>query len=226
MLIGVKLGMTRVPLQDGVMQAVTAIRVGPCFVLDLKTPERDGYSAVKLGFGQKKPSRIPKPILGQLRNAFGDRETYPAEVIKEFRVADTSRFHVGQEIGIRDLVPLQEESGGLLWIKDFWVDVTGTTKGRGTAGWVKRWGFAGGPKAHGSKFGRRPGSIGQHSEPAKVFKGHKMAGRYGNERLTVVGLRAIGAIPDKGLLLVKGSVPGPTGGYLLITPSKRRQSRG
>lgn len=226
MLIGVKLGMTRVPSQDGVMLSATAIRVGPCFILDLKTPERDGYSAVKVGFGEKKPSRISRPLLGQLRDALGDRETYPAELIKEFRVAETAGFQVGQEISIGDMVPLAGESGGLSWIKDFWVDVTGITKGRGTAGWVKRWGFAGGPKGHGSKFGRRPGSIGQHSEPAKVFKGTKMAGRYGNEKKTVVGLRAIGLVPEKGLLLVHGSVPGPTGGYLLIIPSKRRQSRG
>jgi len=226
MLIGRKLGMTRVPSQDGVMLPATAIRVGPCFVLDLKTRERDGYSAIKVGFGEKRPSRISRPLLAQLRSALGERETYPAEIIKEFRVTETSGFKVGQEISIKDLVPAAEGSGGLSWIKDFWVDVTGVTKGRGTAGWVKRWGFAGGPKGHGSKFGRRPGSIGQHSEPAKVFKGVKMAGRYGNEKLTVVGLRAIGVIPEKGVLLVKGAVPGPTGGYLLIIPSKRRQSRG
>ncbi len=225
MLIGRKLGMTRVPSQDGVMLAATAIRVGPCFVLDLKTPERDGYSAIKVGFGEKRASRISRPLLAQLRSALGERETYPAEVIKEFRVAETSGFKVGQEISIKDLVPATEETGGLAWIKDFWVDITGVTKGRGTAGWVKRWGFAGGPKSHGSKFGRRPGSIGQHSEPSKVFKGLKMAGRYGNERLTTVGLRAIGVIPEKGVLLVKGAVPGPTGGYLFIIPSKRRQSR-
>ncbi|MGC8894308.1 MAG: 50S ribosomal protein L3 [candidate division WOR-3 bacterium] len=226
MLIGIKLGMTRVPSQDGVMIPVTAIRVGPCFVLDLKTPDRDGYSAIKVGFGDKKPSRISRPLLNQLRNALGERETYPAEVIKEFRVADTGSFQVGQEINLKDLVPLAEETEGLSWINDFWVDVTGMTKGRGTAGWVKRWGFAGGPKAHGSKFGRRPGSIGQHSEPSKVFKGLKMAGRYGNEKLTVVGLKAVGAMPEKGVLLVRGAVPGPTGGYLIIVPSKRRQSRG
>lgn len=226
MLIGIKLGMTRVPSQEGVMLPATAIRVGPCFVLDLKTPERDGYSAIKVGFGEKSPSRISRPLLAQLRGALGERETYPAEVIKEFRVADTSGFKVGQEINIKDLIPVSEEAGALAWIKDFWVDVTGKTKGRGTAGWVKRWGFAGGPKAHGSKFGRRPGSIGQHSEPAKVFKGLKMAGRYGNERLTTVGLKAIGVMPEKGVLLVGGAVPGPTGGYLFIVPSKRRQSRG
>ncbi|MEO0192778.1 MAG: 50S ribosomal protein L3 [candidate division WOR-3 bacterium] len=226
MLIGVKVGMTRVSSPNGVVEAVTAIKVGPCYILDLKTPERDGYSAVKLGFGEKKPSRIPRPILGQLRKALGERETYPAEVIKEFRLDDISGFQVGQEVTLRDLLNLPEESEGLSWIEDLWLDITGITKGRGTAGWVKRWGFAGGPKSHGTKFGRRPGSIGQHSEPSKVFKGLKMAGRYGNESLTIVGLRAICALPKKDLLMVKGAVPGPTGGYLFIKPSKRRQSRG
>jgi len=246
MLIGKKLGMTRGVSPRGEMVPLTVIKVGPCVVLELKTKETHGYNAVKLGYGSVKASRLSKPVLGQMKACLGERDSYPAEMIKEFRVSDTTGFQIGQEITLFDLMPFisdqtqkaegetqesQEESkkardaeGGpkVLLVEGFWVDITGITKGRGTAGVMKRWNFSGGPKSHGSKFKRRPGSIGMHSEPAKVIKGLKMAGHYGVEKLTITGLKVFGAMPEQNLLLVKGSVPGPTGGRLVITPSKRK----
>ncbi|MEO0198695.1 MAG: 50S ribosomal protein L3 [candidate division WOR-3 bacterium] len=211
-LIGRKLGMTQIPTKDGSMTAVTVIEAGPCTVLQGKTVERDGYTAIKLGFGEVPAKKLTKPQLGELKKALGEREKYPALVIKEFRVNDPSKFEVGKELKVSDLFAEGEK-----------VDVTGISKGKGFQGVVKRWGFSGGPKSHGSKFHDRPGSIGQHTEPARVYKGKKLPGHDGLKRVTVKNIEIIKIMPERNVVLVKGAVPGPTGGIVLIRKAKERQ---
>ncbi|RKY97342.1 MAG: 50S ribosomal protein L3, partial [Candidatus Hydrothermota bacterium] len=200
-LIGRKLGMTQIPTEDGSMTAVTVIEVGPCTVLGEKTPEKDGYSALKLGFGEVKPKKLNRPQLFEILKVLLDEKEVqelkklrgrelnraieekgiklPALKIAEFRVepSELGKFQPGSQITIENVFSEGEK-----------VDVTGRTKGRGFAGVMKRWGFHGGPKSHGSKFHRRPGSIGQHTDPGRVWKGKKMAGHYGNEQVTVKNL--------------------------------------
>ncbi|MEO0246710.1 MAG: 50S ribosomal protein L3 [candidate division WOR-3 bacterium] len=211
-LIGRKLGMTQIPTKDGSMTAVTVIEAGPCTVLQGKTVERDGYTAIKLGFGEVPAKKLTKPQLGELKKVLGEREKYPALVIKEFRVNDPSKFEVGKELKVSDLFAEGEK-----------VDVTGITKGKGFQGVVKRWGFSGGPKSHGSKFHDRPGSIGQHTEPARVYKGKKLPGHDGLKRVTVKNIEIIKIMPERNVVLVKGAIPGPTGGIVLIRKAKERQ---
>ena len=203
-LIGRKLGMTQIPEEDGSMIPVTVIEAGPCIVLGIRRVDKDGYSSIKLGYGEVPKKKLSKPILGELVKALGEREVYPARVIKEFRVSNPEEFQIGQEIKV-DLLKGTKK-----------VDITGITKGRGFAGVMKRWGFSGGPMSHGSKFHRKPGSIGQTTDPGRVFKGKKMAGHYGMERVTIKNLRVVKVIPEKNLLLVKGSVPGPNGRVIYI----------
>lgn len=211
-LIGRKLGMTQIPTKDGSMTAVTVIEAGPCTVLQGKTIERDGYTAIKLGFGEVPAKKLTKPQLGELKKALGEREKYPALVIKEFRINDPSKFEVGKELKVSDLFAEGEK-----------VDVTGISKGKGFQGVVKRWGFSGGPKSHGSKFHDRPGSIGQHTEPARVYKGKKLPGHDGLKRITVKNVEIVKIMPERNVVLVKGAVPGPTGGIVLIRKAKERQ---
>lgn len=211
-LIGRKLGMTQIPTKDGSMTAVTVIEAGPCTVLQGKTIERDGYTAIKLGFGEVPAKKLTKPQLGELKKALGEREKYPALVIKEFRINDPSKFEVGKELKVSDLFAEGEK-----------VDVTGISKGKGFQGVVKRWGFSGGPKSHGSKFHDRPGSIGQHTEPARVYKGKKLPGHDGLKRVTVKNIEIIKIMPERNVVLVKGAIPGPTGGIVLIRKAKERQ---
>lgn len=211
-LIGRKLGMTQIPTKDGSMTAVTVIEAGPCTILQGKTIERDGYTAIKLGFGEVAAKKLSKPQLGELKKILGERDKYPALVIKEFRVEDPSKFMVGKEITVTELFTEGEK-----------IDVTGISKGKGFQGVVKRWGFSGGPKSHGSKFHDRPGSIGQHTEPARVYKGKKLAGHDGLKRITVKNIEIIKIMPEKNVILVRGAIPGPTGGIVLIEKAKERQ---
>lgn len=211
-LIGRKLGMTQIPTKDGSMTAVTVIEAGPCTVLQGKTVERDGYTAIKLGFGEVPAKKLTKPQLGELKKALGEREKYPALVIREFRVDNPSKFEVGKELKVSDLFVEGEK-----------VDVTGISKGKGFQGVVKRWGFSGGPKSHGSKFHDRPGSIGQHTEPARVYKGKKLPGHDGLKRVTVKNIEIVKIMPERNVILVKGAVPGPTGGIVLIKKAKERE---
>lgn len=203
-LIGRKIGMTQIPDTDGSTLPVTVIEAGPCIVLDIRTKNKNGYTAVKLGYGEIARNKLNKPMLGELKKVLGDRETYPAKVVKEFRIKNPEEFKIGQEIKVDTLLNKMR------------VDITGTTKGRGFTGVMKRWGFSGGPMSHGSKFHRRPGSIGQTTDPGRVFKGKKMAGHYGMERVTVKNLKVIKVIPEKNLLIVKGCVPGPNGRIVYI----------
>ncbi|MER3448805.1 MAG: 50S ribosomal protein L3 [Chloroflexota bacterium] len=197
-LLGYKLGMTRVFREDGTVLPVTVIQAGPCWVVQVRTPERDGYSAVQLGFDTKK--RVNKPMRGHLKGLGNLRH------LREFKLLDgAERVTVGQRVDVTLFKP-----GDL-------VDVTGTSKGRGFAGVVKRHGFAGGPKTHGqSNRWRAPGSIGANTDPGRVIKGLRMAGHMGHQRVTVQNLEVIRVDPERNLLFVKGAVPGPRKGLLLI----------
>jgi large subunit ribosomal protein L3 len=201
-IIGRKLGMTQVFGEDGALTPVTVIEAGPCPVVNVKTPERDGYSAVVLGFGEASMKRTTKPLLGIFKKA----GVKPMKVLREFRVADINGVEVGQAVDVGLFKPGDE------------VRVTGKSKGRGFAGVVKRHGFHGGPKSHGqSDRWRAPGSLGQSSDPSRVFKGMRMAGHMGNARVTVKNLSVIEIDKERNLLIVKGAVPGAGNGYLFIT---------
>lgn len=198
-ILGRKVGMTQIFTEAGEAVPVTVIEAGPCVVVQKKTPERDGYSAIQLGFGAISEKRVNKPLKGHFAKA-GVR---PVRFLREIRVDNVDEYQVGQEIRA-DIFSVGEK-----------VDVTGTSKGRGFSGAIKRHGFQRGPMAHGSKYHRRPGSLGAKG-PARVFKGRKLPGHYGVERVTVQNLEVMRVDPERNLLAVKGSVPGPRGGLLLI----------
>ena len=196
-LIGRKLGMTQLFREDGAVIPVTAIEVGPCTVVQVKTREKEGYSAVQLGFGEKK--RLTSPEKGHLKGLGSFRH------LREFRVGEGVGIEVGQKFDV-----------GLFKPGDI-VDVTGTSKGKGFAGVVKRHHFSGGPKTHGqSDRHRAPGSIGSATTPGRVYKGKKMAGHMGNARVTVMGQEVVQADPARNLLLVRGAVPGHQNSLVLI----------
>ncbi|MBO8139615.1 MAG: 50S ribosomal protein L3 [Thermosipho sp. (in: Bacteria)] len=202
MIIGRKIGMTRV-FKDDEAIPVTVIKAGPCFVVQKKTVETDGYNAVQIGFEEAK--KVNKPMEGVFKKA----RIKPLKILKEFRVDDVENYEIGQEIK----VDIFEEGDK--------VDITGWSKGKGFAGAMKRWGFRGGPKSHGAKFHRELGSVGQHSEPARIFKGKKMPGQYGNERVTILNSEIVKIDVDNNLIAVKGGVPGARGGLVLIRTAKR-----
>ncbi|MEE9186187.1 MAG: 50S ribosomal protein L3 [Candidatus Binatia bacterium] len=201
-LIGRKIRMTQVFGADGSVVPVTAIETGPCVVVQKKEMQKDGYNALQLGFGRRKNQRVNKPQQGHM----GKAGKGPFEILREFRMEEVSQYEVGQEIKLSDLF----KTGDL-------VDVSGTSKGRGFAGVIKRWGFAGFPASHGThETFRHGGAIGNRSYPGRVFKGKKMAGHWGNERISVQNLEIIGVRPEFNLLLVKGGVPGSNRGILLV----------
>ncbi len=205
-ILGRKLGMTQVFREDGSVVPVTVIQAGPCYVTQIRTPERDGYAAVQLGFEEVPPRKLNKPLRGHLERA----GVPPLRILREFRIDDVADHQVGEKVTV-EIFQVGEK-----------VDVTGWSKGRGFAGVVKRHGFAGGPRTHGqSDRLRAPGSVGAGTDPGRVFKGKRMAGRYGNERVTVQNLEVVAVDPERNLLLVKGSVPGARGGLLLIRKAVR-----
>ncbi len=201
-LIGKKLGMTQLFTADGSVVPVTVIETGPCVVVQKKEAERDGYSALQIGFGGKKNQRVRKPEQGHLAKA--GKGAF--EVLREFRSEDAARYAVGQEIKVADLFKIGDR-----------VDVAGVSKGRGFAGVIKRWSFAGFPGSHGThEYFRHGGSIGNRSFPGRVFKGKKMAGQLGNERASVQNLEVIEVRAESNLLFIKGSVPGAPRGVVLV----------
>lgn len=202
-IIGKKIGMTRV-FVGGKAVPVTVIQAGPCSVVNIKTVERDGYSAVVLGFGEKKEKNTPKPLLSVFKKA----GLKPAAVLKEFPMKDGESLQLGQEVKVEEVF----EKGDL-------VDITGKTKGRGFTSVMKRWDFAGFPKSHGHRYHRAVGSIGCRTEPGRVWKTKRMAGHYGNETVTVLGLEVVDIIPEKNVILVKGSVPGSVNSTVYIKSS-------
>ncbi|MBW1680556.1 MAG: 50S ribosomal protein L3 [Deltaproteobacteria bacterium] len=191
-LFGKKMGMTRFFLEEGGSIPVTVLRVGPCVVIQKKTAEKEGYNALQLGFEEQKTGRVNKPLRGHFKAA-GER---CFKYLREVRVEDPASFELGQEIR-SDLF----QRGDV-------VHVTGTSKGRGFSGVVKRWGFGGGRKSHGSRSHRIPGSIGCSATPGRVQKGKKLPGQYGGQRVTVKNLKVVDVRPEMNVVLVKGAVPG------------------
>jgi large subunit ribosomal protein L3 len=199
--LGTKLGMTQVFAEDGKIVPVTVVAAGPCVVTKVRTPDADGYSAVQLGYGEVDPRRVNKPEAGH----FAKAGVTPRRYLVELRTDDAAEYTIGQE------VTAETFTAGEL------VDVTATSKGKGFAGVMKRHGFKGMSSSHGTKRKHRaPGSIGGCAYPGRVFKGVKMAGRMGGERTTSANLTLHGVDASRGLLLIKGAVPGPAGALVLV----------
>jgi|ERR1041384_1288552 large subunit ribosomal protein L3 len=201
-ILGKKIGMTSIFDDRGESVPCTVIEAGPCYVAQVKTVEHDGYEAVQLGFGQKKERLVKKPAAGHFKKA----GIAPVRLLREFKGFDAKQFPVGTEIKV-----------DTLFAKGDIVSVAGTSKGKGFQGVVKRHHFGGGFRTHGqSDRERAPGSIGSSSHPSRVFKGMRMAGRMGGEKVTVKNLRVVQVIPESNLLLIRGSVPGHINGYVEI----------
>jgi large subunit ribosomal protein L3 len=196
-MIGRKVGMTQVFQDDGTMVAVSVVAIQPNTVTRLRTPARDGYTAIQLG--TEVVPRLSRPEAGQLK------ELPKLKTIREFRVDDVETFEVGQTVNLGDVFTAGDE-----------VDVTGVSKGKGTAGVVKRHNFRRGPKTHGSDHHRAPGSIGPGTTPGRVYRGLRMAGHMGDETVTIKNVRVVRTDPERNLLLVKGSLPGARGGLILV----------
>ena len=191
-ILGRKLGMTQIFDEDDNFVPVTVILAGPCTVSQVKTKETDGYEAVQIGFGALKPKHVNKPMAGH----FAKAGVEPMKYLREVRVDDASQYSCGDKVTVEAFADVKA------------VDVTGTSKGKGFQGTVKRWNFSRGPMAHGSRNQRDPGSIGQCAYPARVRKGLHMAGHMGDERVTVKNLKLVRVDAEQNLMLVKGAVPG------------------
>src|SRR5215472_7634589 len=204
-LIGRKVGMTQVFAEDGSHVPVTVIEAGPCTIIGIKTAESHGYDALQLSFGAKKKN-VSKPAAGVFKKV----NVAPMQVVREVRLEKTEKlqgYQVGQALTVEMFAP-----GEL-------VDVVGVTKGKGFQGGVKRHGWYGGEASHGSMFHRAPGSIGASSDPSRVFPGHRLPGRMGATRVTVPHLEVVRVMPEQHLLVVKGAVPGATGGLVVVRKS-------
>jgi large subunit ribosomal protein L3 len=205
-LIGRKVGMTQIFDENGAAFPVTVIEAGPCYVTQVKTAEKDGYSSVQIGFEEVKPKRLTRGQLGHLER----NNLPPLKVLREFRTKSP-------EVSEGDQLKAD------VFEKDERVDIIGTSKGRGFAGVVKRYGFAGGPKTHGqSDRWRAPGSLGSGTTPGRVWKGKKGPGRMGNEIVTSSNVRIVLVDPERNLIAVDGSVPGPKGGMVVIKPARKQ----
>ena len=199
-ILGRKLGMTQIWSDDDRLVPVTVIEAGPCVVTQVKTDKRDGYRAVQIGFGEIKAKKVTKPMAGH----FGKANVDPKKHLAEVRLDAGDEFKAGQTITVQALAEAKS------------VHVTGTSKGKGFAGVMKRHNFKGGPGGHGSHFHRAPGSVGQCATPSRVFKGLKLPGHMGSETVTVRNLEVVKIDPEQNLLLVKGAVPGGKGALLTI----------
>jgi large subunit ribosomal protein L3 len=199
-MIGKKVGMTRLFLEEGKVVPVTLLLVGPCQIVQVKTPLKEKYAAVQLGWGPKKASRVNKPLTGHFKKAGLE----PVRVLREFRVEDVESFSVGQEFKA-DLFAAGDK-----------VKITGTSKGRGFTGVVKRHNFGGGRDTHGCTTHDAPGSIGASADPSRVMKGRRMPGQHGNHRSQASNLKVVDVRPEQNLVIVKGAVPGPNGGIVIV----------
>ncbi len=206
-LIGKKLGMASIYDEAGAAVPVTVIEAGPCVVVQQKSTEKEGYSAVQLGFDDQKEQRVNKPTLGHFKKA----GVSPKRVLREFRVDGS------EEVSVGDVVDASVFEGVN------YVDIVATGKGRGFQGVVKRHGFGGGRASHGGGWTRRPGSIGMCEFPARVFKGKKMPGQMGGKRVTTQNLKVVQVRPEENLILVKGSVPGANGGIVVIKEALKKK---
>ncbi len=204
-LIGRKLEMMQLFAEDGSVLPVTLIQAGPCVVTQIKTPERDGYAALQLGYGDAKAKKVTKPMKGHLDKV---GKGY-FEVLHEVRTDHAVQFQAGQELSV-EVFAVGEV-----------VDVTGTSKGKGFAGTIRRWNFQRGPAGHGSKSVREPGSTGNATNPGRVIKGKKMPGQKGNKRVTLIGLKIVDIRPEENLLIIKGNVPGCRNGIVYIRKNNR-----
>ncbi len=209
-ILGKKVGMTQIFDEDGQVIPVTLIEAGPCYVVQKKTSEKDGYNAVQLGFDEAKEKKLNQPEWGHLKKV----DVPPLRYLREFRVSDHEDLEVGQVI-----------KADIFEVGDL-VDVAGTSKGKGFAGVVKRHGFAGGVKTHGqSDRHRAPGSIGAGTTPSRVFKGSRMAGRMGGDRVTISNLEVMIVDPERNLLAVKGSIPGAKNGLVLVKEARKVKTK-
>ena len=205
LLIGKKIGMSQVYDAAGTVTAVTVLEVGPCHVVQVKSEDADGYRAAQIGFEPARPSRVKKPQAGHFKKA----GVVPLRIVRESPLSPDSEVSVGDRLLVGDVFSAGQ-----------FVDVIGTTKGRGFQGTVKRHGFGRGPESHGSKNVREPGSTGMHTYPGRVFKGKKMPGQMGNKRKTVKNLRVVGVDAERNRLLLEGAVPGPSGGIVCVRDAK------
>ena len=201
-IIGKKIGMSQIFLENGNVVPVSLIKAGPCPIVQVKDEKSDGYRAIQLGFGERK--RVTKPIVGHLKRV----NLKSIARLFEFRVKEIEKYKVGDRIDVS------------IFANGDKVAVTGLTKGRGFSGGMKKWGWTGGPATHGSMSHRRMGSVGSGSSPGRVLKGKTMPGRYGNDTVTVKNLKVVKIEPEKNLLYLKGAVPGAKNGYLIITKAK------
>ena len=201
--------MTQVFDEVGRVVPVTVIEAGPCHVVQVKSLDKDGYAAVQLGFGDVKPKHVTKPLKGHF-----DHAGVPARKwLREFHVATDEEYHVGQIIAVDTFAPGDK------------VDVTATSLGKGFQGVIKRHHFRRGPTTHGSKYHRRVGSLGASSDPSRVFKGRRLPGRMGSKQRTVQNLTVVRSDPERNLLLVKGSVPGRRGAFVMVRSTNKMISR-
>ena len=203
-IVGKKIGMTQIFTEDGRLVPVTVIEAGPCTVVQTKTVESDGYTAVQVGFGELTEKRAEKLLTKPVQGHFKKAGVVAKRVLREFRFDDCSGYNVGDELKVDQFA------------KGDKIDVTGTSKGHGYTGAIQRWNQHIGPKAHGSKYHRGVGSLSANSDPSRVFKNKHMAGHYGVDRVTVQNLEVVSVDAERNLLLVKGAVPGPNNSLLLI----------
>ncbi|MFT5469234.1 MAG: large subunit ribosomal protein L3 [Verrucomicrobiales bacterium] len=207
-LIGKKVGMTRVYDDDGNAIAVTVIDVSDNIILQKKTQEKDGYSAIQVAYEDQKEQRLNKPEAGHIKKHGGT----PKKFVKEFRVESDEQIPEGGHSGLETFQEGQ------------WIDIIGTSKGKGFQGVYKRYNFGGLPASHGSMMHRRPGGIGCGTDPGRVWKGKEMPGRHGNYRKTIQNLKVVKIRPDDNVVLVSGAVPGAKGGYVVIRPAKKKSA--
>jgi large subunit ribosomal protein L3 len=207
-LLGKKLGMTQLFDAKGNLIGCTAVEVGPCTVLQKKSPETDGYHAVQLGFGERKAKHSTKPLTGHCKKA----NAAPARFIREYRTSEAVAANVGDKLTVKEFQPGQ------------FVDVIGTSKGKGFQGVVFRHKFGGGPMTHGNKgWKRRPGAIGERLFPGRVFRGQRMPGHMGDASVTTQNLRVVQVREADNVLLIEGAVPGPTGAFVVVRHAKKKK---
>lgn len=200
-ILGRKLGMTRIFNSDGTAVPCTVVAAGPCPVIQIKDEEKDGYTALQIGFDELPERKVNKPSAGHMNKA--NRGLY--RILKEFRVPNVGEYEVGQDITVAMFAPGEK------------VKVTGTSKGKGFQGVMKRWNFGGMPASHGhEKVHRSPGSVGNATFPGKVFKGKKMPGQMGNKQVTSINLEVVDVRPEDNILIIRGAVPGPRNGLIMV----------
>ena len=200
--------MSQVYNEIGQLTPVTVIQAGPCTVIDTMTVEHNGYSAIQLGFGDRKAKNVSKPVKGHC--AKSGRDVNPPAIIREFRTKGEPKVEIGSTLTVEQ------------FNENEFVDISGTTKGRGFQGVVKKYNFGGGRYSHGGGWKRKPGSIGQCESPAHVDKGKKMPGQMGNAKRTIQNLKIVRVVKEDNLLFIKGAIPGPTGGYVYVRSALKK----